>query len=334
MNKKLLLPLILGLTTILLIAVDGFLHKDIELWLHTTLLLLSGFAFIMTLLFFLIAVFGSIRFARGFLNFLIGDENTFSLSRLQAVSWAIVIMSSQISIQLAMIFNIHGNFYEHYEPVFSETTNWLLALSLSGYIAVKGITISQIRSNPVKYVRNLKKPDWRDLLVGDNGLDFSRCQMLIWTLIALVVYISKCYFFISYLPNADLKELSFVLRHMATIDVPIIAENNIPYVPYLPWSFIVLMGMSQGAYVGKKLVPTFKLDDFKAEKKQELSDKKTELEAKKSKLQNISVLKKGKTLSALDVKNQEALMEQIKAIEKDIADTSGEINQIDNALNK
>ncbi len=146
----------------------------------------------------------------GVLDFFIGDEGTYSLSRVQAVMWAIIIMSYQIATIISLSINTHGFYFSMFQLTFSESSVWLLGLSLSSYIVVKGITVNQISKNPKLYKRKISAPAWSDLVMGDNGLDFSRCQMLIWTVIAILVYESKCYYFLTELRIGNINHLAML----------------------------------------------------------------------------------------------------------------------------
>lgn len=116
-----------------------------------------------------------LRLSRGrkFSDFIIGDDGRYSLSRLQAVVWATIIMSHQFTVFL--IAAIH-NQVSSFQLVFAENALWLLGISLGSYVSVKGITINQAQKSgaPLKHY----KPELSNLVTGENGLDFSRFQML------------------------------------------------------------------------------------------------------------------------------------------------------------
>ncbi|MEI6949605.1 hypothetical protein V9K67_20625 [Paraflavisolibacter sp. H34] len=190
---------------------------------------------------------------RGMQDFLIGDNQGYSLSRLQAVLWAITIMGSQFSI-MCSIWLGHGFNYLHlYQPVFSDSALWLLGLSLTSCIAVKGITVERIRSGQDLVIK--AKPRLSDIVMGANGLDFSKCQMLIWTMVGIFSFDFNTYNFIYAVAECSDVSIPVLLDHQYSETLlKDLGECN-PFVPYLAWSFVVLMGISQGAYVGKKLIP-------------------------------------------------------------------------------
>lgn len=231
---------------------------------HTILLLIGSLAATPLFIILIVSFLGTLKKKFGIYDFFIGDEGTYSLSRLQAVLWAIVIISYQISVIGAILVNKNATLF-NYQASFSESSVWLLSLSLSSYIMVKGIMVDKISKNPMIKNRRSKNPQWCDILIGDNGLDFAKCQMLIWTVIAIFAYLVSCYYFINHLLIDTPEKINEMFKHFYEdySSSEIAKKPELPFVPYLPWTFVVLMGISQGAYVGKKLVPTFKIDEAK-----------------------------------------------------------------------
>jgi len=296
------------------------------------LILLSTFLTIF-LLFIITTIFGFTNFKAGFLNFLIGDTGTYSLSRLQAVIWAIVIISYQIQLIISLCSNLNGNYFKLYEPIFSESSMWLLGLSMTSYVAVKTITNNSLATDPLAFQRQKTVPEWKDMLIGANGLDFSKCQMLIWTLLAVFVFESKCFFFnqviIAEQPVQILNTYKRMFDEYSDKNRP---DDPSPYVPYLPWSFVVLMGLSQGVYVGKKLVPTFKLDDLKSDKQRQLTENVAQLQIKKDLLTKMSAQPVNKS-SKVDQIAIQTINDSIASTQEAITDLSKDINQINTYLN-
>lgn len=328
---------------LLLFAVSGFLffyfyQKEFDSLASSTVvgvfLLIFSTSITVLLLCLITWLFGFVNFKQGFLNFLIGDNGTYSLSRLQAVSWAIVILSYQISVVLCLLFNKNANYFNLYQPLFSESANWLLGLSLTSYIAVKGIANSSYNVNPALYRSRKVVPKLSDILTGDNGLDFSKCQMLIWTMLAIIVFESKCIYFNRELivrPQAGVVQL--YNRFYDEYNAKNKPEDPTPYIPYLPWSFVVLMGMSQGVYVGKKLVPTFKLNDLKADKQAALNDQLAQLSYKTKLLAQMNDPKLQDPKSTVDPAAILVMNNSIKATQDVITSLTGDINQINAHLN-
>lgn len=286
------------------------------------MLILVATAITIVLFMIVTVIFGTVNFKRGFLNFLVGDNGTYSLSRLQAVLWAVVIMSWQFQLLICLCLNSHGQFLNLYQPVFSESAIWLLGLSLTSYVAVKGIAVNHLTNNPVALLKVKVKPRFRDILVGPNGLDFSKCQMLVWTILALAVFDSKCYYFNGQMLFGDRSLVIKLMNHFYDeYDATDKLADAMPWVPFLSWSFVVLMGLSQGVYVGKKLVPTFKLDDMKADTQQDIQSLSTQLNAKKQALQNILDRSAVSRSSPVDRAN-------LTLYHQDIADTEAKIQEL------
>ena len=258
-------------------------------------LLAAGLTTTLFLFFLIVILCNAAKIFNGFSDFIIGDEGGYSLSRLQAVSWAVIIISYQVSIIILLALK---NDIANLELKFSDEAMWLLGLSLSSYITVKGITVSKISKDPALYKR--KTPKLRDLITGDNGLDFSKFQMLIWTIMGLFVFETNVF---EYLGN--------ISAAPPTIDP----------------SFIVLMGLSTGAYVGKKLVPTSKLDDIKVEKQSELDELQKDVEEKEAMLQTMITTSAAHTTTAFD-------RDQVRNLEGEVATTRKRIQEINIELNK
>ncbi len=295
---------------------------------RTITVIVTSFIITIWMLFLVTIFFGQTTFKNGIYDFIIGDHGTYSLSRFQAVLWAIVIISSQIEIIVVLMMNRHDNGFKYYQPVFSESSIWLLGLSLSSYLVVKGITVDRMSKYPRAFKRKAK-PAWSDLVVGANGLDFTRCQILIWTFIALVVYLSKCFYFLMALTNSDHKTISELFTNVYDeYSSAQIQQSAPPYVPYLPWSFVVLMGLSQGVYVGKKLVPTFKLDDLNAIKQNQLVDLKSELQEKRNILMEILKNTSKNNQSDLDKKNINNLNSKISDLQTKISELNKDVYDI------
>jgi hypothetical protein len=214
------------------------------------LICLIGFAIVLFL-------FWLIRFIlapkRSFSDFFVGDTGGYSLSRLQAVLWAVVIIAEQVS---AFIAAISKHQAENFSLVFSQEVMWLLGLSLASYVVVKGITVSQVNSGQLAPKPINKRRNWSDLVMSDEGLDFSRFQMLIWTIFSVLVFISSYYHYIDRILQDTTGNISSFFPRFDDV------KKNLPTIDM---SLIVLMGLSQGAYIGRKLVPQNRVEEFSKE---------------------------------------------------------------------
>lgn len=152
----------------------------------------------------------------------------------------------------------------HFVLIDNIPKNVLLAMGFSGvtFVGAKAITVTQISTG------KLSKPDisdpkpvttgapavpppstqpvvnsWTFLVTDDDGnLDFSKFQMLIWTLIAVTIFIINAYQIICDLTPP--KEIALLKGY----------KMPTPTLPDINDALMVLMGLGQGAYLGKKLV--------------------------------------------------------------------------------
>jgi hypothetical protein len=200
-----------------------------------------------------------------FTEFFKGEDGKYSLSRLQATVWAYVIIGYQISAFIAAASLGRDRMHE-FALVFSEEAIWLLGLSLGSYITVKGITITQQTQTQPAAVANMLKRNTKasvtDFVCSDEGLDLSRFQMLIWTLFAVVTFISSYFNYIDKMIEAGhLGSIASFFPPFSDQD----SETGTTILPTIDMSFIVLMGLSHGAYIGRKLVPSHKVEAFTRE---------------------------------------------------------------------
>jgi hypothetical protein len=162
-----------------------------------------------------------------------GSDKRPSTSKLQWFIWTVVVIFSYAAIYATRVRQ------GHYEALSEIPTNVLVALGLSaGTMTVaKGITVGYVASGKV----TKEEPDpaaKKDPTTGVGGLlrdddgdpDLSKIQMIAWTLIAAVVFLIAV--------------------------VHTIATSTLPELPDIDPSLVVLMGLGEGAYLGKKLVST------------------------------------------------------------------------------
>lgn len=226
------------------------------------------------------------------IDFITADDGAYSLSRTQALVWAYVIISFQTGVILCMLFS-GGKGYgiEEFQLIFPEQILFLLGLSFSSYIIVKNISVNEIAEGRNTDLR--KQGKWSDLITGANGLDLSKYQMVVWTLLAIIVYVGHCHMFFYKLceGNKDLnkqsaKYLFLTSEEKLTInkDSTKIKELNINNrndeedIPSISWSFLVLMGLSQGVYIGKKLIRQDKVEDVRNKDLKESKQEELKLE--------------------------------------------------------
>lgn len=314
-----------------LLLFTNILHfsEESKYGIRTILIMVGSLDITVLFIIIMVAILGTLKKKFGIYDVFIGEEGTYSLSRLQAVGWAIVIISYQMSVIFSLL--IGKGTLQYYEASFSESSVWLLGLSLSSYIAVKGIMVDKIVKQPSIKNSKSKNPEWCDVLLTEDKLDFAKLQMLIWTIIAIFAYLSSCYYFLGHLLTDTQPNITCMFRHFYEDYASVKIDTkcpDLPFVPYLPWTFVVLMGLSQGAYVGKKLVPTFKIEEAGAQATLDISDKIKQLDiaiaAQQSLLSNL------KPITTMGIQNMKQLQLSIQDLLNEKASYELELGKIKN----
>jgi hypothetical protein len=161
-----------------------------------------------------------------------GADKRLSTSKLQWLIWTVVVLFSYTAVYAERL-RMHK-----FEVPTEIPANVLIALGLTaGTMTVaKGITVGYLGSGKIaKDSAPAPAPGGGAVTTGvlsDDGgePDLSKVQLIAWTLIASVVYI------------------------ITTVHV--IQAVELPELPDIDPSLVVLMGLGQGAYLGKKLVTT------------------------------------------------------------------------------
>jgi hypothetical protein len=160
-----------------------------------------------------------------------GADGRPSTSKLQFWMWTVVALFSYVAFYAARVNN------GHLEAIGDIPRNLLLAMGFSivTATAAKGITVSQLQSgNLVKPPAPSDTSSAGPVVKDDSGaLDLSKIQLLAWTLVAIGVYLVN-------VVNA----------------VGAVTQQSAGKLPDIDAALMVLMGLGQGAYLGKKLVTT------------------------------------------------------------------------------
>lgn len=157
-----------------------------------------------------------------------GTDGKSSSSKVQWFLWTLTVIFAYVVLYAARV--MHGDF----QPTSEIPVNVLLAMgfSITTMATAKGITASYVASGRIfKLAADSKgNPDPSNrggIFLDDDGYpDLSKIQMIAWTLIAIVTYLFA-------VANA-------VQSHPAAL-------------PDIDSALMVLMGLGQGAYLGKKL---------------------------------------------------------------------------------
>lgn len=161
-----------------------------------------------------------------------GSDGRPSASKLQWFLWTVTVLYAYVVIFAARV--LQGS----YEPIAEIPTNVLLAMGFSAttMATAKGITTSYILNG--KLQKPIPNPDGSpdaanksNMFLDESGFpELSKIQMLVWTAVAVVIYLFSVY---------------DAVRHQRTTALPDIDG-----------ALMVLMGLGQGAYLGKKLTTT------------------------------------------------------------------------------
>lgn len=163
-----------------------------------------------------------------------GADGRPSTSKLQWFIWTVVVIFSYIVLYAAKAMN------GHFEPISEISENLLIAMGFSivTMAAAKGITVSYIASGRIVKTTDVdhKSIDLGPIFKDDENFpDLSKIQIMAWTLISVVIYL-----------------ISVVHQVNVFNDDP----SKAPILPDIDPALMVLMGLGQGAYLGKKLTTT------------------------------------------------------------------------------
>jgi hypothetical protein len=168
------------------------------------------------------------------LKVICGADGRPSTSKLQFWMWTVVALFAYVAYYSARVN------YGHTEPIGSLPQSLLIAMGLSvvTVTAAKGITMSNLQNGSlVKPPATPETSGAGQILKDDSGaLDLSKIQMLAWTVIAIGVYL-----------------INLV---KAVEGVGALKPGDTVTLPDIDAALMVLMGLGQGAYLGKKLVTT------------------------------------------------------------------------------
>lgn len=158
-------------------------------------------------------------------NVIEGADGRSSTSKFQWALWTAVIVASYLTVWIARA--VAGS--PSRLPNLPASLLTAMGLSSATMAAAKGITVTQTSaSNP-----SVVKPGTQGgIFADDNGYpDLSKMQLVAWTIIAVGVFVT---------------EVAHQLAHLQLRDA----------LPDIDPALVVLMGLGQAAYLGKKLVTT------------------------------------------------------------------------------
>jgi hypothetical protein len=176
---------------------------------------------------------GLMRADLNVLHWAVGPDGRVSTSRLQLVLWIVVVVYA------FLVWAAFGFWHRRLDLVPNIPANVLIALGFTGTttITAAGITTAKIEAGTLVKVPTSVSPTATGLsgiFQTDAGTpDLGKIQMMVWTFIALGIYLYKLVLAIS----------------SATGD-------SQPQLPDIDPALMVLTGLTQGTYLGHKLVMT------------------------------------------------------------------------------
>jgi hypothetical protein len=173
---------------------------------------------------------------RNLLELIEGADGRLSTSKFQWFAWTGVIAGAYCAVYTARIL------MDHHDPISQIPNNVLIALGFSTatMATAKGVTAAyvaqgRVPKEPSPVAANSKNASIAGgLLTDDAGIvDLSKVQLMTFTIIALAVYVYTV-----------TNQLSQILAETKAMNLGL---------PDIDASLMVLMGLSQAGYVGKKL---------------------------------------------------------------------------------
>lgn len=143
------------------------------------------------------------------------NTNTYSLSRFQAFTWTVVLTGSYFYIAIAFgILLQNGKI-----PEFNPSLVGLMSISYAGFIASHYLN----KKNPKNAISDIP-PALSDLFMENGVIDITRLQLLLFTVVAVIVYLYNLYL-----------------------------SNTLNGLPDIPATLHGLLVSSQGGYIGGKV---------------------------------------------------------------------------------
>jgi hypothetical protein len=178
---------------------------------------------------------GLLRADLNVLHWAVGPDGRVSTSRLQLVLWIVVVVYA------FLVWAAFGIWHRRLDLVPNIPANVLIALGFTGTttITAAGITSAKIDTGTLVKMPTSVSPTATGLsgiLQTDLGTpDLGKIQMMMWTFIALGIYLYKL-----------------------VIGISGATGGSQPLLPDIDPALMVLTGLTQGTYLGQKLVATSK----------------------------------------------------------------------------
>lgn len=156
-----------------------------------------------------------------------GKDNRLSLSKLQAVVWFVAIFFGYVA---TYALRVRSGDVAALSDL-PENVVLLLAFSAGGALGGKWITAYKVKAQTLQK-EPAQAPEIRNLICDDQGYSaWNKLQLFYFTVLALAIY---------------------GIGLVRELQLPV--ADSPPMVPNVDTSLLVLMGISQSAYLGKKVV--------------------------------------------------------------------------------
>ncbi len=186
-----------------------------------------------TLILFLL-LNGILKKTAGVSGLFVGFDKRYSNSKFQMVLWTFAVIFSYVTLYFERF--LASTIHLTYSSMISipENLGILMGISAGSFVGAKAITASKVAADSI--TKTTGKPSFIDLITNDyKAIDLGDAQMFAWTLIAVSVYLF------------NFGRMWFYLDPSSEISLPDVDST-----------LLVLMGVSQAAYIGKKLVTSDK----------------------------------------------------------------------------
>jgi hypothetical protein len=164
-----------------------------------------------------------------------GADGRTSASKFQVLLWTMVVLFGYVTMYIAWIQRV-GDPGVNKLPEIGSNLLIAMGFTVATATAAKGITVSYLNT---KQIAKGQDSNTGGLLADDTGFpELVKMQMLGWTVLAVLVFVYNLFAQIHHINSTPATELLQGSPQLVDIDP----------------SLMVLMGLGQGAYVGKKLV--------------------------------------------------------------------------------
>ena len=182
---------------------------------------------------------------KGPLSLILGEDNRPSTSKFQVVLWTAAVIFSYTAIRVVCLAD--GSDLSVY-LVGIPTYLWIaMGLSAGTAVGAKAITAAQIAADRIPKPAALAGDQTTGLraLVTDDSQqpEITKIQLVTWTCIAVTVFLSQVFY--------------LIWHHTAPVPLPTPQAPLTVDMPQIDQALLILSGIAQGTYLGRKLVPDF-----------------------------------------------------------------------------